>query len=218
MKNIKYNNFRFYSHPHPYNQKYLNKNYQIETIKNHIYFYAPITTKTCLELNKQIIKLSFKLQKKSFNSGTGNGMGMGISASLPYIYIHINSLGGSVHDAFAVVDTIKKNNVKVITIVEGYVASAATLISLAGFKRYITDNSFMRIHQISIDIDGRIDDIKCELDNTKLLMEKMINLYLEKSKLRKNRLEDILRQEMDLDSKKCIEYGFADEIWNGNYL
>ena len=42
------------------------------------------------------------------------------------IYLYLNTPGGSVYDALAVVDTIKQLRVPVYTVVEGLVASAGT--------------------------------------------------------------------------------------------
>ena len=61
------------------------------------------------------------------------------------IKLHLNSPGGEVKDAFVIVDIILKSEVPIYTIIEGESASAATLISVIGHKRYITENSNMLI-------------------------------------------------------------------------
>ncbi len=64
------------------------------------------------------------------------------------IELTINSTGGSVYDAFFAIDAIKNLKIDVHTIASGYCASAATLLSLSGKKRFITKNTNMLIHEI----------------------------------------------------------------------
>ena len=67
----------------------------------------------------------------------------------PPINIHIQSGGGSLMNAFYIVDLIQNINSKVNTYVDGYSASAASLMNVVGNKRYMTKNSMMLIHQLS---------------------------------------------------------------------
>ena len=64
------------------------------------------------------------------------------------IYLHVNSFGGGVFAAFHAVDVIKQSAIPVHTIVEGATASAGTLMSCVGVKRYIRPHATMLIHQV----------------------------------------------------------------------
>ena len=64
---------------------------------------------------------------------------------LPPIKLYITSEGGLVYQVFSLIDTIQNLRVPVHTICKGFVASAGTLLSLAGKKRFITENSYMLI-------------------------------------------------------------------------
>jgi ATP-dependent protease ClpP protease subunit len=55
----------------------------------------------------------------------------------PIIHLQINSFGGSVVAALATIDTILTLKSKVYTYVDGGAASAATLISCVGTRRFI---------------------------------------------------------------------------------
>ena len=54
------------------------------------------------------------------------------------IKLYITSGGGSVYQVLSAIDTIKNMRVTVNTYVKGFAASAATLLSLSGKKRFIT--------------------------------------------------------------------------------
>lgn len=65
-----------------------------------------------------------------------------------HIKLYITTYGGCVHSAFNIVDTIHSIDIHVHTICKGCVASAGTLISLSGKKRFITKHSYMLIHEL----------------------------------------------------------------------
>ena len=78
------------------------------------------------------------------------------------IFLHIQSYGGNVHDALSSVDTILNSEIPITTIIEGYAASAATLISIVGDYRYIFKNAYMLVHQLSSEFFGK----KCDIDDS----------------------------------------------------
>ena len=76
------------------------------------------------------------------------------------IYLHINSYGGIIFDALTAIDVIKACKVPVYTIIEGATASAGTLISVVGDKRFIRPNAHMLIHQLSSGCWGKMMEIE----------------------------------------------------------
>ena len=46
-------------------------------------------------------------------------------------------------------DVIKNNKYPIYTYVDGFIASAATFPFLGGTKRFMSDNAFIMIHQLS---------------------------------------------------------------------
>ena len=74
----------------------------------------------------------------------------------PPINLHIQSSGGSLMNTYYIVDLIQSLETPVNTFIDGFAASAATLISVAGDKRYMTKNSLMLIHQLSSQNGGKL--------------------------------------------------------------
>ena len=128
------------------------------------------------------------------------------------IRLVLSTNGGLVHAAFSVVDTIQSLAVPVHTIVSGYVASAGTLISLAGAKRIVTPNSFMMIHEVRSGFWGRYSDARNEYENITKLMEHIITYYVSRTKLTRDRLREMLRSDTDLTAADALEYGLVDTI------
>lgn len=128
--------------------------------------------------------------------------------------LFINSNGGDVFAAIPLIDAITNCSVPIHTFVEGMAASAASLISMMGHKRFITKNSFMLIHELRTGVQGTYSDIMDEKENCDKLMTVIKKIYLEKTKgnLENDTLEKILKRDIILTSEECKNYGLVDEI------
>jgi len=128
--------------------------------------------------------------------------------------IYINSNGGDVFAAIPLIDAIKNSSIPIHTYVEGMAASAASLISMMGHRRFITKNSFMLIHELRTGVQGTYSDIMDEKENCDKLMAVIKKIYLERTagKLEADTLEKILKRDIILTSDECKSYGLVDEI------
>ena len=180
------------------------KDQKIERDCNHIYFYGEVNRENIYELTV-LIK-----EAEEENILTSHKLNID---KIP-IYLHISSYGGSIFDAFTIIDVIKACKVPVHSIIEGASASAATIISIVAEKRYIRPNGYMLIHQLSSGCWGKMNEIEDEFKNLSHLMEKIKGLYLEHAKIPKKELTEILKHDLWMDAGKCIKYGLIDEIWN----
>ena len=126
------------------------------------------------------------------------------------IVLYLTTHGGIVHAALAVVDAIESLQVPVHTVISGYVASAGTLISLAGQKRFMMPNSFMMVHEIRSGFWGKYSDARVEYENVTKLMEHIIQYYLGKTKITREKLTEMLRTDTDMTAAECLELGLVD--------
>ena len=185
------------------------KNDLITYEDNHIYFYDNINTKNILLLIKYIKELNIKFisLKTELDYKYDSSIDF-------YIYLHINSHGGYIMDGFAAIDYIKKSKIPIISIVDGYAASAATFLSIVCYKRQITEYSSMLIHQLSSGVAGTFQQIDDDHINNKYLQDKIKKLYIEHSngKLTNKLLDNILKHDIMWDAKKCKQRGIIDEI------
>lgn len=167
----------------------------VKMFNNHIYFYADVNTKNILELNMMINEIN--------------------QCDLKFddIFIHIQSYGGDVYEALSAVDTILNSEIPVTTIVEGYAASAATLISISGDYRYIFKHASMLVHQLRGGTYGKKCDLDDEHANLQRLDKRLKNIYKEHTVMKMKQIEDISKKEIDLDAETCLKYGLADEIY-----
>ena len=68
-------------------------------------------------------------------------------------------MGGTILSAYTAVDIIKSSRIEIHSIVEGYVASAGTLLSVVCKKRYIRPTGYMLIHQLTSCISGKMSEL-----------------------------------------------------------
>ena len=130
--------------------------------------------------------------------------------------LYINSTGGSLTDAFGLIDVIKNSNYIVRTVGVGNVMSAAFLIFAAGDKgeRYIAKNASIMCHQFTESIDEKYHDIKAALKETENCNKRMVDFLTEATGLVPSKVKSKLLPPSDvyLTAQELIEYGVADHI------
>ena len=113
---------------------------------------------------------------------------------------------------FAAVDYIINSPVPVHSYIDGCAASAATIMSVVADKRYIHRHSFMLIHQLSSGMWGNYEALKDSMENCDALMETIKKIYIERTRIPKKHLDDILKRDLWFDAETCLKYGLVDEI------
>ncbi len=176
--------------------------------KNHIYFKTDVTEDSINKLAHEIRNVNNKIK------GLVNKESYGIFTPNPII-LHITTRGGDLLSGFFGYDIIKNSKEPIHTVIEGSVASAGSLLSIAGSKRYITENSHILIHQLRTGMFGTYEELKEEKQNCNKFMNKLINLYYQNcsGKMNKTEIREFLKHDLFWDSKKSIEQGIVDEIW-----
>lgn len=171
---------------------------------NKIYFYIPVTDSNVLQLNQALRALDVEMRCLAVR--------FGLSEPMP-IELHIHSDGGSLFSGFAAADTIRSLKTPVHTYVEGAAASAATIMSVCGKKRFITQSSLMLIHQLSaLMVEGTHEQFRDEFTNQELLMAKIKDIYRAHTSLNEETLDDLLKHDLWLAADRCLELGLVDQI------
>ena len=173
----------------------------IKVIDNHIYFYSNVSTKSILELTQIIKKLTKDLLVLNVQYNTD-----------VEIWLHINSGGGDVFAILSCIHLIENNKININTIVEGQACSAATILSMIGKTRQITENSYMLIHNISSGFWGKMHEFEDEIKNLKLLTKDIRKMYTKYTSIKIKQLDQLLKKDLLLHAKICLSYGLVDEI------
>jgi len=167
----------------------------IHTEDNNLYFQGEITPESCFYLQQKLINL-----QKTENQNK-------------FINFYIQSVGGSLLPTFGVIDTMKLSRIPINTFVNGYVASAGTLLSVSGCKRYITKNSMMLVHSLRTSIgEVNFQQLEDHYYNSVSMMNIVKNIYKEKSNIDDQHLNFLLSHDYWLNSTECLKYKFVDFI------
>jgi len=128
------------------------------------------------------------------------------------IYLYINSPGGVIYDAFAIIDTMKLVRPPVYTINVGLAASAAALILAMGDKRYALPNSRIMIHQPLGGAYGQATDIEIHAKEILRLKEKIIEMLANATGQKKSKIRKDIERDKYMSPEEAKEYGLIDEI------
>ena len=189
----------------------------IISIKNHIYFYENVET----AITRALFSTMHEVAMNIIDTAIENNFPI-----IP-IHLHINSTGGLVSDALAIVQGIEDIQegrihqvggipikIPVYTYIEGEADSAASLIACVGTKRFCSRHALSLIHDVR-QIGGgikKIDDIQTEAANLQMIKDKFYEIYMEHSKLTKEELQKICEKEDYSTPQQLMEYGLIDEI------
>jgi ATP-dependent protease ClpP protease subunit len=174
------------------------KDEYIKTIGTSVYFYTDVTKKNVLKLMERLEEAKNNAIESQFKKRC--------------IYLYINSCGGDAYAGLSAMNMIKNYPCKIITIGDGFVASAATLLFLAGEKRYIVSHTQMLIHQLRTSFWGKYDELKDEMKNSTGLMESLTKIYINTTSLNEETVNDYLKKEVCFSAEECVTYGFASKI------
>ena len=70
----------------------------------------------------------------------------------------------------------------------------------------------MLVHQLSGAMWGKFQEMEDDMQNSKMLMKKIKNLYKEHTKIPKKEMDKILKHDIWWEAETCKKYGLVDEI------
>ncbi len=168
-----------------------------------------------VHLEGDISAASCNALRQALQEAALESLAVQISYSLsapPPIELHIQSTGGSFMASLAAIDAIKGSKVPVHSYIEGYAASAATLLSVVCAKRYAHSNSVMLIHQLSAGASGKMTAMGEEMENLSLFSSIIKSTYLEHTRISEADIDEILKHDIWFSANKCLRLGIIDEI------
>lgn len=131
--------------------------------------------------------------------------------------LYINSDGGNLQDAFALIEVMQKSRKTIRTIAIGSVCSSAFMIFAAGTKgnRFVSETASIMCHQFSYTNNGKYHDMKSTVKETDLINQRMMALLKEFTGLETRTIKTKLLPPSDvwLTAEEAIELGIADQIF-----
>jgi len=128
----------------------------------------------------------------------------------------INSPGGEVSSAFALIDTMKGSKIPIYTYGLGEIASCGLMTFIAGEKghRYITRNTAILSHQYSWGSWGKDHELMARVKEFNNTQSRIIDHYKKCTGLDEKSIRKYLLPPEDvwLTAKEAVKYGIADQI------
>jgi ATP-dependent Clp protease protease subunit len=129
----------------------------------------------------------------------------------------INSPGGSVTDAFAVIDVMRGSHIPVRTIGLGEISSAALMIFISGTKgmRVLTENTSIMSHIYSWGSAGKEHELLAAIKEFDLISQRIVEHYKRCTKLKSEkdiRKYLLPKQDVFLSSEEAMRFGLCDKI------
>ena len=131
--------------------------------------------------------------------------------------LYINSSGGDLYQAFALIDVMRVSTHKIRTIGMGNIMSAAFLIFASGAdgERYIAPNTGIMCHQFTDGVDAKYHDIKAQMKESDYCNTRMVNILKAATGLDTRSVKTKLLPASDvyLTADELLELGVADHIF-----
>lgn len=134
------------------------------------------------------------------------------------IYLYINSPGGVITSGFAIYDTMKYIESKVITIGIGMCASMAAFLLSCGDERNALPNTDIMIHQPLGGAQGQATDIIIAAERIEKLKDKLNKILAQNTKQPIEKIYKDTERDNYLTAEEAKEYGLIDKIIKKNDL
>ena len=128
------------------------------------------------------------------------------------IDLRLNSPGGSVFDAVAIYNALKRHAGEITVWIDGIAASAASYIAMAGDTIVMPENAFLMIHDPSGLVMGTAEDMRATAAALDKVKASLIQGYAAKSGKADDEIAALMAAETWLDAKDALALGLADRI------
>lgn len=129
------------------------------------------------------------------------------------VKLYINSYGGSVKEALGIYNTLRRTGAEIIAYIDGFAASAASVIAMAADRVIMPRNTCMMVHNAWWVACGNPAELRKSADDLEIINSAVLQAYIAKAggKLPPKELQTMMDAETWLSAEQCIAYGLADE-------
>lgn len=128
------------------------------------------------------------------------------------ITVRINSGGGDVYDALAILNALRSHPAEITTVVEGMAASAASYIAQAGNKVIVRPNAEIMIHDASGICIGNAERMSQYAEWLDRISDNIASIYAERAGGDTATWRDLMRAETWFTAEEAVESGLADQV------
>ncbi len=130
------------------------------------------------------------------------------------ITVRINSGGGDVFAAVAIYTRLKEHKAKITVKIDGWCASAATIIAMAGDTIEISVGGIFMIHDPAAGVLGyyKADELKKIADELETIKQSIVNCYMTVSDKSEEEIKSLMTDETWYTGQEAVEAGFCTAV------
>lgn len=128
------------------------------------------------------------------------------------IDVRIHSEGGSVFEGVAIYNALKNHKAKINVIIDGYCASIATVIAMAGDTVEMGLGTTFMVHNPLTSIQGNATELEKMADTLNILGENMIDIYMTRFNGTRDEMKKLMDEETWFDPQSALDKGFINQI------
>jgi ATP-dependent Clp protease protease subunit len=133
-------------------------------------------------------------------------------AGVKTLNVFINSPGGDVFEAKAILTLLQRFDAEKIVHVDGIAASAATFIAMVGNRIKTAAHANWMIHEASTIAFGRAEDMRAKADVLDIQNRDMAELYAGRTKKTIDEMLTMMAAETWMSASDALTNGFTDEV------
>lgn len=128
------------------------------------------------------------------------------------IHLRINSPGGDVFAAQAIISAIRDTGAKVIAHIDGFAASAATVIATAADEVKISDGALYMIHCGWTIAIGNAQDMRSTADLLDKVDSVIVAQYAKRTGKTADEIKTLMMAETWMTAQEAVDAGFANSV------
>jgi ATP-dependent protease ClpP protease subunit len=132
--------------------------------------------------------------------------------SVKNINVRINSPGGDVFAGLAMYNLLKDHSAEVTVDVDGWAASAASVVAMAGDQINMAANAFMLVHAPWTIHGGNSEDFRKVADRLEAVESSLVDTYANRRGIDRQVIADWVAEETLFSADGAVEAGMADAV------
>jgi len=128
------------------------------------------------------------------------------------IRVHINSPGGEVFEAITIINALRRFDARVVAVVDGLAASAASVLGAAADELVMAPNSTLMIHDAWGVCVGPATDMRSMADLLDKLSDNVAEVYAAKAGGSVGDWRDLMLAETWYTADEAVAAGLADRV------
>lgn len=128
------------------------------------------------------------------------------------IRLLIHNYGGDLDYMWGLIDMIETSSTPIYTYDVGRAASAASLIFMAGHKRFMLPHSTVLIHEGSASMSGDATKVLDATDSYRKELKKMKDYIQARTRIPSKLLNKKRNNDWEIDAEFCLQNGVCDQV------